>query len=432
MVTTSVHEKRRQLAFVEDPTERLRLMLVNNLKDDALENLNKMIEAGIYFQDASRGSGIKQIDDGKRSKEQEEPIVCSLDHKACFTLSGIAKFFGWKKKQMADFVIRLLEKAITIHPWNMRKEIESWAGSWETWATYRAYKLYVPAKHPIRPAVERWLLEAWFQEAYFFSYLGDEWDQEWLGQIFEERSLGLHHPYHQEATVNHWSARADALAKKFRELGATKEETKEVFYRWLEHWGPGSLNPDFVLAVANMEIFSWRDERRAKAIQPRLKKALEYVFEGSNLYSPYIVIGLHSAGMKVEGEGRKLYCDRLASVLAEGKIGYAHTVNELIGKALLDRDKPELREVVAQAFDGAVQKGEFGIAAALVQQFGEDACFNADILQARAKKEAKKWKSAHAQLVAERRTQIREAIGIAQAAQKPIRFDYTVPFLTQD
>lgn len=432
---TDVEETRRQLTFIENPIECLRLMIKNNMREDALEALNTLIDDGVYFQDASRAHG-ESIDGGQKRPSPKggnrdgESVVCFLKTKneEYLTLNGVIEFFGWKRQVATDFVVRLIQKAIEIHPWNMREEIASWAGSWETWALYRVYDKFVPAKHPIRPAVEKWLLEAWFQEAYFFSYLNDGWDKKWLGVKIEMPPGRCNSQRYEDDMINFWTARANALAKKFRDIGTTEDETREVFYRWLEKWGPGNLNPCFTLAVANMEIFSWGDKRRARLVQPRLEQMLKCAFEGSKVYSPFIIDGLIHVGVGKDQDVASLYRKYMAQALGQGKIALAHSVNATIGGSLLSKSI-ELKEVAGEAFDHAVLSGEFGIAAALVQQFGEEACFNGDILRSRAQKEAKWWKLVYMQLANERRAQIRESLGIAVAARKPIALDYSNSFL---
>jgi len=140
---------------------------------------------------------------------------------------------------------------------------------------------------------------------------------------------------------------------------------------------------------------------------------------------------------------QKVYRKCASWQLAQGHIGVVVEVTAMIGHHFFGEDeswgshpklKFDLRECAAEAFDITWQKGEYGIAAALVFQFGEDACLDPKLLRERATgltKEEGDDESVNAklgELVEERKTQIRTAAELAKTTGKSISFDYKPRF----
>ncbi len=429
----AVEETRRRLAFIENPTERIRLLFTNNLKDDALTELNALVDKGIYFQDPSRAHGV-QLDGVKYSRRNgDEPVVTSKDNTVHFTLSGIAKYFGWTKKQLSDFTTHLFEVIMEkIDPATGWKEIASWAGSWEINATEKAYEKYRPKDKKFCTQFERWLLLSHFYDGdHFFHYLGDEWYQKWIGWTKPSKR----HTYHDdsgavEEQTDFQTSKLNALATRLKVMGMTEQDVRIAFIRWLEKYSESGLDFYFHAMVVNANpIYCDENPRKLAALSKLTDRSLEQFFKGTMHH--YTFASLAKRGMKSDPTFQQKYTERLAHVLGKGNIGWAGGVNNLVGEMLFGKEKKvELVSVAPLAFDKAVAAGKFGIAAALVLHFGEEECFDEKILSARVQgKNNRERKQMLGQLVEERKTQIRESFGIAKTAGQPIRLSYHCSFL---
>lgn len=433
----AVEETRRQLAFIENRAERLRLLFAKNLKTDALTELNALVEKGIFFENPSRGHGI-QIDSFEFDhSEKADSIVYSIDRSCFFTIPGIAKFFGWKKQQVQSFIERLLAKMIEIDPVRM-KGVASWFGSWETNAASRVFEKYRPKDKKFSERIERWILLAYFYDSnYFTGYLGDEWYAKWLDLTLPKS----YHRYHDdpgalEERINHNAMKYRALADRLQKLGMSREEVQEVFFRWIEKYKKGGLDLYYMASVLESQVLPWSWREESTRLTKLMCEMTDTVFE-SYIGHPYIAATLAKHGMNTDPRLREKHIGWLANQLAEGKLAYAYHINYLVGEAFFGKrshrvtdPQVKLEECAALAFDKAVAAGNFGIAAALTLQFGEEKCFDEKILASRAQgKNVAERKRVLQQLVEERKTQIRECFGIAKAANQPIRLDYQCSFL---
>ncbi len=430
---SAVEEIRRQLAFIENPTERLKLLFTNNLKDDAQTELNALVEKGFFFQDPSRIHGV-QLDTVKFSRQVgAEPIVCSRDSEIYFTLPGIAKFFGWTKKQLTDFINLLFKTMMEkIDPASGWKEIATWAGSWEINATERIFEMYRPKDKKFCAQIERWLLLCHFYDGdHFFHYLGDKWYEKWIGWTKPQKRYTYHDDNGAvEEQTDIQTSKVNALTKRLEAMGMSRDEIGSILIRWLEKYSERGLDFYFHAMVVNALAMPYESKRKNAALAKLTDRAIEQFFKGTLHH--YTFASLAREGMKSDPTFREKYTDQLAYTLGKGKIAWANALNNLVGKMLFDDEKLDLKSVAPLAFDKAVQAGKFGIAAALVLQFGEEECFNEKILSARVQgKNQRERKQMLAQLVEERKTQIRESFGIAKTASQPVRLDFHCSLLKQ-
>lgn len=428
---TAVEETRRQLAFIENPAERLRLLFQKNLKTDALTELNALVDKGIFFENPSRGHGI-QIDSFKYGRsDKDESIVYAVDQSCFFTIPGIAKFFGWSKTQTQRFVNRLFANVMQLNPEHLRT-IATWFGSWEINATRRAFEQYRPKDKKLADRIECWILLAYFYDGpYFTNSLGDEWYNKWLG-ITIPRTTFTHHdePGAIEQQIDNNAMKYRALYQRLQRLGMSREEAEETFYKWIEKFKKSGLDLYYMAAVLESGVLSHHSGNT------RLTKLMceltDTVFQS---YMGYVGTVIANHGMKFDPTLRAKHIAWLADKLAEGKIAYAYQINYLMGEAFFGKylrreAEVKLDECAALAFDKAVIAGNFGIAAAIAQQFGEDKCFDEKVLTSRVQgKNKRERQQSLKHLVDERKTQIRECVGIAQAANQPIRLEYNCCFL---
>jgi hypothetical protein len=400
---------------------------VNGLRDDAWTEIQAIVDKGIYFEDPSRTHGV-QIDSFKMEEltKGKDWIVCSIDHSCYFTLPGLTRFFGWTTPRMQSFIDRLLAKMIELDPTG-KNAPASWFGSWEINATARAFERYRPKDKKFATQIEKWILLSYFYDKnYFLHYLGEKWYKQWLNFDLPQRGYVDIEDRETVAKrdVPFEGLKYAALARRLEQLGMSKEEIREAFYRWLDIYSTGGLDLYFVAALLESNVLPHRSDRKTQL----LRKVTGRVWHYFNQF--YIVSVIAEHGMNTDIALRSKYASWLSDVLAKGRIGYASQANQLVGQAFFGKEKFELDAIAALAFDKAFAGGNLGVAAALVLQFGDEACFDEKILSLRATgKNQRERKQMLSQLVEERKTQIRESFGIAKAAGQPIRLDYRCSFL---
>lgn len=459
--STNRDELLRQLSFIDNPIKRLQEMLKHGLVSDAEEVLRTLIaeSSPIYFQEISRCDGTPSLTD-RASDDKfkvcvghakvERPDLGDSRHPAwCFDHEGLRLALGWTEAQRDEFMVEVMRRAITtVDPTNMQRDIAGWAsGSWEGGATVEAMERFVPVGHELRQSVEKWYIRAVFASGHYISgYFGKESETKWFGrELFRPFYAGGKDSIRK---IEDHMRREDDIAKavidKLRELGMTDDEIREDFYSWLQHY-VDNLNPNLVVGVAKAPIFGWKPDERREAIMSRvLNNALKGMLEGWGLYHPVIVDRFIDAGMlgrDVE-KARAAYRDHAAEELAKGNIGLVTEVTTMIGhrfgwkrkKVSEFRDVMDITECAPRAFDLAWRKSEYGIAAALVLQFGEEACLDPNLLRESLPTLTPEdgteddTETKLAELVEERRTQIRTAIDLARTTGKPVRLDYGLRF----
>lgn len=477
-------ELRRQLTFIEDPAQRITEMLKRGMREDAREALRAALDTPpVYFQDTSRCEHAGEIvaprqprkQRAQKDAAQKRPRprgfkVCighatknRTDYPAItFEPEAIGRAMGWSTEELRMFMEEVFRRAISVDPRNLRTEIAAWAGSWETGATERAMERYLPKGHPLRPEVERWCLRSWF----FCEGLSTHFNEKGLKRLIGVSIPDCRHHHNaywfhgMPADYERECAIAEALTERLRVLGMSDDEIREDFFRWLEHFLSMGLNPGLIIGVANARIIAWPEavRHRRNVIMARTwdrVTKMDWLFDGHALFHPFIIARFLDAGACDTTEGleqaRAQFRHEATRRLAEGEIGTVASVLAMLGHRLFgltDENRFSLRqderkvafdlaECAAEAFDLAWRASEHGICAALVNQFGEDACLDKQALRSRAKEllqqegDGEGLKAKHAELVEERRTQIRTAADLAATTGKPIRLDYTPVFATR-
>jgi hypothetical protein len=440
-VSSSREETLRRLSFIEDPVKQIQLMIGHNLMDDAWEQFSKLIGSNkIHFQHSSRVSDYVNIGKvSKASDDNTDTFVCLVSQKTCFTVEGISRLFSFDDEQSLDFVEKLLVQATTIDPKHLTTEIGGWAGSWERDATEKALDKFFPEEKTIRRDIHCWILiGCFFAGPDLWICRDEDWWLKMTGRVLPENRYNHHDWKFQSCDLEVGKEKTDQWCDRMREFGFPSEEIQEMLLVWIKRFGPHSLNPEFIIYVAGCKEIQYRNRGRVnKAIQSRFDGAMEYLHPGSGLYSTAIVANLFDCGMS-HPKQKETFIEWTAQKLAEGKLGIVSMVWEQLAKRFGIEDqnsrKMTLREsfdfsvAAGIAFDKAVSKTQFGIAAALVLQFGQDKCLDLDLLEARAKRETGSedkavYRPVLTELVEERRVQIREAFAIAQTMAQPIRFD---------
>jgi hypothetical protein len=381
----------------------------------------------------------------KATQFREGP-TCSFDH------GGLKEAMGWSDQQRDDFMVEVMRKAITINPRRLRKEIASWAGSWEINATDRAMERFVPIGHELRRTVELWILRAYFFDGAYLSNGGfdEEMEVKWLGKKVGD------FPYSHNTwkgivrDIARQKAYMEAVVARLMEWGMSEDEVRDDCLAWLDRF-VDHLNPDFIVGVATLRVLRHRrSDRRDEIMAREVNTAMEWMMNGRNLFHPLVVAELIEGGMIDTKQGleqaQTLYRQHATMRLATGHIGFLQEVGQMISRRIFGLDNPlsdkrkpkfSISQCAAGAFDLAWQKGEYGIAAALVFQFGEEACIDPELLRERATSLVKEegdedgLEEKLAELVEERRTQIRTVAELARTTGKSISLDYSTTFVPE-
>ena len=445
----------RRLSFITDPVKRIQQMIEHGLLEEAWPDIDELINANrVYFQDASRRQQAASIGPVECEGKEKPSLICFVDLNACFTIEGLTATFGWDEERTHAFAVRIIRKVMTeIDTRDMRREIAGWAGSWEHNAFGKAMEKHLPESDELRPAAERWLLTGWmFDDGYMWGYIGGAAWLKWFKQPEPTNPGVFNRPDYVRHDMDTGIKKTDQWCQRMLALGASIEDVHELLISWLEKNGPHGLNPCFTVYVACCETLKsrkWRtreegggqvgNDRIHAALGQRLPEALEWMFEGRPLYAPEVFARLRSGGMR-HTEERKMFLEWSAEILSRGVIGRVSVLWHRVGQSF-DLQQPsqdscsrqavfDLSLIAAIAFDKAITSERMGVAAALVLQFGDEACFDHTLLLTRAKAEAKArrqrgYKQILDELCAERRTQIREAFEIARTIGQPIRLNYT-------
>jgi len=320
--------------------------------------------------------------------------------------------------RLGEFMRDVFTAVMRLDVRNLRKGIASWAGSWELNAFACAMERFLPEQEDVlHIAAELWYLcGIFFDDAYLFSGFND-YKMLLKREVPSERIPHYRARDHDEVQIRNMTAVVNALCERLQELGMTRDEVLEDLRAWMRKYGPSGLNPNFVIAVGSAQLFPSRDLERAKALSGRYKGALEWLFEGRGHYNPYIVARLRRLGMGRDTDADDhgpSFDEWLAIILGRGLIGRAHEIHTLLGK-LFGVDGLELDVYAARAFGYAIFAGQYGIAAALALQFGEEACCDATLFEDEAE-------------VAAHKNLIIECFQIAKTLQQPVWLDYRTTY----
>ena len=180
----------RLSTFIADGVKRLQFLLKYGMIVQSEELLLKLIQEAplVFFQDSSRNQNLIRL----TKRDHKSPFIVVINHRWIVDPVVLAKELKWSKAQLQALLTKVMERAIQVDPRCLRVAIASWAGSWEIAATARAMEQYFRPRHPLRSAIQRWCLRAWFADGIDFWFYQDdeEWQRQWLGQVIpkERRS----------------------------------------------------------------------------------------------------------------------------------------------------------------------------------------------------------------------------------------------------
>ncbi len=404
-VTEQVQDNRRKtvnsnieknLNRVTDPIAKLRLALKHDLKPQVTEIINDLVKNNHAFfwtdfrgnevlfdtlQEVERPGGLIPLNDsdvvekviqhqtrvGLVFKNEESKSQVILD------LLGMQNYCGMSDEDLRTIVRSVLskhiEKPAAEHGWRFLNP------------TTTAVRSFLPVEEDFTKQVEIWLLQCHFRG----------------GRLFELRKTALPIPIQDNPEDDR--RELDPIVDRFLELGWTEEQVREEFLGFIrDHLS--NCRPQFMLAAAGAKCFNREHAERDELLQGEYRSNLwnEMVRSDGDfqieMFYKFAWLGFRD--MDRREENRKFYQDKLVELLSSGYLAKTFQILLLIGhkfnlyyaemeRGRFEESKKYMLQIIPLAFRNAYASGRFGTAAAFVQQFGKQACYNEAVLGEEAK-----------------------------------------------
>jgi hypothetical protein len=363
---------RERYKLLTNPVDKLRFLLENDLFDDATALIEEHAKGACYFSHQYPGK------DSDRTFLKTPNDYLNRAYYACFgsesdssfnfDLEGMATTLGWTDEVKLRIVRELLGGV---------DRMEGRVSMTTVYAALTAARDYLGNEDPLaRDAEKRTLLSNLYN-----------------GDVFDMRRVLVGKP-ERAADSRH---ELDLVVDRLVELGMPMEKVRETFLDFLQKYG-GRWNLTISLAVAGAKCFVRPDRERDRilweqCITPYWPHYLEK--KGSRLLRELCALmNLMDLREEESRQRTRVLVGGLTSLISKGELTLAfHTVLaigryfyycESIESDLLAKATTFVQSLIPDAFALAFDSGEYGIAAALVQQVGEDGCYSEDRLKKQA------------------------------------------------
>ncbi len=402
---------RQSIARLTDNKAKLALMVKHNLVEDAVETIMALAKAGhIYFcEDVDREGddvffdtlkkverpGLIKLDDkeqvGRAVKHRDRICVLLASDPTAersipiiLDLEGMIAFLKWEREQTVGFVHQAVEKIIAVEPQSMN------------WRYSRAFtqviRTYLPEGDEFTKAAEIWILRVQLRR----------------GRTFELRRDALPTPMEPAKDERN---ELDPIVDRFVELGWTEDQVRAEMLAMIEQV-VGSCRPQFMLALAGPKCFKRDDPDRKRLLRTQYLPSMwtNYIVLMDDppgwvlqAFSRLGGIGLWesndrewTAERKPIDNDRDFFRSEIIKMIASGKAVKAYQLLLAFGSAwglFYSERATRYRTEAAQkcmagllpaAFSEAFVAGRYGTAAALVQTYGVDACYDEKRIEAEA------------------------------------------------
>ena len=396
----------RSVSRTNNPSTKLRILIRNELFDDAAKLIEELAGNGIalFWADSHDGEvffdtldgvdkpGIVSLDDRETvakvvkhrnrvllflAEEEKSP----RDSQIYIDFEGMCHVLGWTETRKLEFVRQVLDKMT-------EKEVmhSGWRCTRST-ATIRRH--YLPDDDPLAVKVELCILRSQFRG----------------GRLFELRSTALPVPIREHPDDERHEL--DPIVDRFLELGLTEDEVRTEFLKWIKDHTE-NCRYQFMLAAAGAKCFGRKDDERYQALRSYLPKMWEELIRDPNgarsleLFEEFGEVGLYRSFSNDEGSAQDFafFRKELIELLSKGR---AALVYQLLVNSYALRNSVGARDVSSSesrsrfqnvsklvavlardAFALAYEQGRYGVAAALGQQFN---CFDEAALKEQAERE---------------------------------------------
>jgi len=365
----------KNLERVKDPIARLRLATKNGLKEQALEIIASLIEkwkvffwtdqdGEILFNTLKKDPDLSEFENmnNLRSPKRQQNLISFFPPKEnrsslVIDFDGMIDYFELDAEKTKEIVCAILEKTIAKAP------IDNWR---LLWATTRMCREYLNTDETLATATEIWLLQSHLRS----------------GKLFELRRKAL--PLQMKRAEDECDE-LNPIVDRFLELGWTMDEVKAEFIFVIQK-AVSNCRPQFMLALAGAKCFTREDYVKGevgKLLREKYRPwAWECLTESKGDYWPKIYCQLLRCGLTSNYRDREdmdFYRQEFIKLLAQGKLNRVWQLILIIGPHILFYAELESRfskeaekyltSLTLDAYRMAYENGNFGVAAALSQQF---------------------------------------------------------------
>lgn len=374
----------KSLDRVTDLAARLRLAVKHDLKDQVAAIVTSLFDTwevmywtheedkNILFdtlKDVHTGIVVSTDKDSieRDRKHRERNLVAFIrpgETRASLLadVGGMQEYLEWQDVQMQRLVRSSFDRLVAKDPspqgWRMHK------------ATLEVCQRFIPATDDLARQTELWILR---------SRLGG-------GRLFELRRIALPTPLE---TADDDRNELDPIVDRLVELGMTMDAVKTEFMGHIRRVVE-NCRPQFMIALCGAKCFSYSDHSKGELCELLCEKYRPKMWHdlvhSNGDFMPRVYEQMLHCGMRGEYRSEQevaFYRKGFVDLLAEGKLTHAWQIMLCIGAHVLFYAELEesifkgAREYIAgiapEAFTQAYSKGNYGVAAALVQQFGKEA-----------------------------------------------------------
>lgn len=385
----------RTLARITDPGARLRFMFKHGLTDQIEQQIVEMTntlshalryrseKGGEIFDDvlashasqssetavpSTRYTSVAMVFWAKDSKPGENAI-------AIVNLEGMRLYLGWDEEKMKDYIRPVLEAAINPGP-------DVTGHVYNVIAVQETVRQIFGGEDPFRMRAEVWLTRSELLRVEELHSLRDRF----LAASGQSRP-------------KQWRHDLDPVVDFFLANGMTMDEVKADFSAATKNAVRGGYWPYFKIVLAGAKCFDWKDRENGELavwlrehLRPNLWKEVvsdDPYHHGVNWLDMYCQMCDCGMGTGPHGDVDNLYRNNMVALLSEGKLTKVWQLAVILGpktmfyvnasydpKDCIKGAKEYMQSLIAPAFAQAFSKSRYGVAAALVQQFGKDACFS--------------------------------------------------------
>ncbi len=363
--------------LLQNPADKLRLLIENNLFEDATALIEECAKGACYFSFYRGSKSDRTFFETPNDHPDKNCFAAFFGSESyalfAFNFEGMATTLGWTD----DVKLRIVRELL-----GGLERMKGHVSMMTVCAALTVARHYLGNEDPLsRDAEKRTLLSNLYN-----------------GDVFDMRRVLAGKP--ERAADSRQEL--DPVVDRLVEIGMPMEKVRETFLDFLQKYG-GLWNLTISLAVAGAKCFVRPDRERDRilweqCIAPYWPHYLKEK-ESRLLHELYALMNLINWMEEESKQRTRVLVSGITSLISKGELTHAfHTVLaigrcfyycERIEKDLLTKAAAFVQSLIPDAFALAFDAGEYGIAAALVQHAGEDGCYSEDLLKKQAIKSFK-------------------------------------------
>jgi hypothetical protein len=355
----------RNLDRVKDPIAKFRLCVKKSLVPQAREALESILASHgpMFWMGYETGEVLLQRhnDDGSSKRNEvslmfvrpgEEQVSLAVN------LMGMIEFFDMSDEDVRGVITQVITPMLAKEPDPQHHLMIT--------ATIDICRQYLSADVELLRQVELWVLCSRFRE----------------GRLFELRSTVL---VTKMDSAEDECRELDPIIDRMVDLGMSMEEVRAEFMSFISK-GIKNSRPQFALILVCAKCFKYDDQELQQLLVESYRAKLWQDVVNSN--GDWLLEIFYKMGNRLflnDKDRQEFFRRELSKLLSEGKLNRVWQLLLCIGHnsrlfyaemhgPTFSGARSYLEKLVPESFARAHSDGQFGIAAALSQQFGADAC----------------------------------------------------------